>query len=79
MEVVTQIWSAVSLSTMEDESAIVLAITGHGMNQVEAAGEIVINMNGLTVPASDAVAKSLGERTALEAIPADVMKSTGSA
>lgn len=79
MEVVTQIWPAFSLSMMEDESAVVLATTGRGMNQIEAVGEIVVNMNGLAVPASDAVAKSLGERTTLLVVPADFMKRMGSA
>ena len=77
MKVIAQILPAIPLSMMKDKSSVVLVITGHGMNQIEAVREIVVRVNHFAITVADAIAKRLGECAALLAIRADAMKCAG--
>ena len=56
MKVIAQILPAIPLSMMKDKSSVVLVITGHGMNQIEAVREIVVRVNHFAITVADAIA-----------------------
>lgn len=68
MEVVGHIRFSVSFSAMEDEAAIMLAVARRGMNQVEAAGKVIVGADGFTISALDSIAQCLGKRPSRQGV-----------